>query len=236
MSYIIAFVRFGETEMDYPVECFRTDIKQFDEVMVRVSNSTLKSAIVERIAYLNWNCKGRIECKVSESSAQLAKTFGLATAQATVDHLRLSGWIPLKPVSKQYQIGVTHCTYTQTANIYFRANGVDLQIMSGRRASTPKPFSRVSFSVGEGRVVRHFLSQTTFNLYEGIARFADSFLSNERNLDRYFKSVGSRDKATQEVKNRMLRGDPEAEMSLRRALAGCEDGMGKIYLSDGVYI
>jgi hypothetical protein len=244
MSYIIAFVRFPETEMDYPVECFRADIEPREDVIVRLANSKLKRAAVERVAYLNWDCKGRIECKVSEvggngnqkTSSQVNETVGLATMEATVEHLRLFGWIPLRLISKQYRIALTHCNDTQTANIFFRKNGVDLQIITERRASMPKVYSRVSYSLAEGRLVRHFLSQTTFNLYEGISRFATCFLSNDPNLDRFFKSVGSSERATQEVKNRVLRSNPDAELSLRRALAGCEDAMGRIYLSDGVYI
>jgi len=246
MSYLIAFVRFSESELDYPVECYRTDIKPFEEVVIRLANSVLKSATVVRMAYLNWDCKGRIECKLSEAATRKLSvenrpdiaeiTVGLTTIDAVMIQLRKTGWIPLKPVSKQYRIAATHCNRTQTANIFFRKNGVDLQILPGLPHSRPGSFSKINISLSEGRVVRHFLSQTTFNLYEGISRFATSFLANEDNYDRFFKSVGSSDRARQEVKNRAHDSSPEKEMSLREALAGCEDGAGRIYLSDGIYI
>ncbi|RZN98124.1 hypothetical protein EKG40_31435 [Pseudomonas moorei] len=246
MSYIIAFVRFADSEMNYPVACYRTDIRPSDPVLVRLANLKLKPATVEKIAYLNWDCKGRIECKLSEDIASkipsgkplsnLEITFGLATMEATVEHLKHSDWIPVRPVSKQYRIGLTNCNKTQTANIFFRRNGIDLQILPERYPSRPKAFSKVSFSLSEGRTVRHFLSQSKFNLYEGVSRFANCFISNEEDYDRFFKSVGSSDRATQEVKNRILRSNPENEMSLRQALSGCEDAMGRIYLCDDIYI
>ncbi len=34
MSYIVAFVRFPGTSKEYPVSCFRTDIKPEDAVIV----------------------------------------------------------------------------------------------------------------------------------------------------------------------------------------------------------
>lgn len=241
MSYIIAFVRFNESELDYPVECYRTDIKPGEEVVIRLANSVLKPATVIRIAYLNWDCKGRIECKRSEAKSKKLSpeyrpdiaeiTLGLTTIDSMMLQLRKTGWTPLKPVSKQFRIAATHANNTDTANIFFRKNGVDLQILPGRPHAAPVNFSRINVSLSEGRVVRHFLSQTTFNLYEGINRFAASFLANEDNYDRFFKSVGSSDRAKQEVKNRV-----EDRMTLREALAGCEDGSGRIYLSDGIYI
>lgn len=225
--------------MDYPVECYRTDIEPSEPVFVRLASSTLKKATVERIAYLNWDCKGRIECKESEfTEGEILPsiTVGLATMEATVEHLKRLGWIPLKLFSKQYKIALTNCNDTQTANIFFRKNGVDLQILPSVCSPRPRAFSKISVSLGEGRTVRHFLSQTRFNLYEGIDRFANCFLSNEENYDRFFVSVGSSDRATQEVKSRLLRSNPEQEMSLRQALSGCEDALGRIYLCDGVYI
>lgn len=243
ISYLIAFVRFSESELDYPVECYRTDIKPSEEVVIRLANSTLKSATVVRMAYLNWDCKGRIECKLSEAATKKLSpehkldiaeiTVGLTTIEAMMISLRKTGWTPLKPVSKQYRIAASHCNKTQTANIFFRKNGVDLQILAGLPSSRPGNFSNINISLSEGRVVRHFLSQTTFNLYEGINRFAISFLANEGNYDRFFKPVGSSDRATQEVKNRVHDSGSE---SLRDALAGCEDGAGRIYLSDGIYL
>ncbi|MDP2228287.1 MAG: hypothetical protein Q8J78_12510 [Moraxellaceae bacterium] len=244
MSYIIAFVRFPESGMDYPVACYRTDVRPSESVLVRLSNSRLKVATVESISYLNWDCKSRIECKSSEAIEDeygilipsIPITVGLATMEAIVSHLSRLGWIPLKPYSKQYKIALTNSNKTQTANIFFRKNGVDLQILPERDASIPRSFSRISVSLSEGRTVRHFLSQTKFNLYEGIDRFAKCFLSNEEDYDRFFKSVGSSDRAANVVKNRIFCANPEEEMGLRSALSGCEDSEGRIYLCDGVYI
>lgn len=247
MSYIIAFVQMQNTEGDYPVECLRTDIQSGDAVMVRLHDQRLRHATVLRTAYLNWDCKGRIECLMSEAIRDVDGSFlpptdapkvvGLSTMDAIVAHLRQHGWSPLRPNSKAYRYGLTHSNTTQTANIFFRKNGVDLQLLPERQKVRPAPFARTVVSLAEGRCVKHFLSQTTFNLYEGIARFSQAFLANTNDYDRFFKSVGSSDRASSTVSNRIaMANNGEDAGDLRSALRGCEDGSGRIYLSDGVYL
>jgi hypothetical protein len=66
VSYIIAFVKFDDSDMNYPVECFRTDIKPQGRVLVRLANERIKQATVERVDYLNWDCTGRIAWKAEK--------------------------------------------------------------------------------------------------------------------------------------------------------------------------
>ncbi|SSL44498.1 Uncharacterised protein [Klebsiella pneumoniae] len=79
----------------------------------------------------------------------------------------------------------------ETSQILFRKNGVDLLILPERIATLPAPGSVVHIRISKGQVVRHFLSGTTFNLYEGIYRFARSFTREENNYVRFFQAVGS---------------------------------------------
>ncbi|TBV69768.1 hypothetical protein [Pseudoxanthomonas winnipegensis] len=247
MSYIIAFVELPGTDGDYPVECYRTDLRPNDEVIISLPKRGYRFAKVIKTSFLNWDCKGRVECLKSEAvrdadgslipPIDAPRILGLCSIDTTVTHLRMHGWTPVRTHSTQYRIGVTHSNDTQTAYILFRMNGVDINLFKGKEEPRPAPFSKVSSSPEGGRTVRHFLSQTTFNLFEGIARFSQSFLANTNDYDRFFQPVGSTDRATAEVRHRVQRaGGEAAEPSLRDALRGCEDGEGRIYLSDGVYL
>jgi hypothetical protein len=90
-------------------------------------------------------------------------------------------------------------------------------------------------------VVHHSLAHTTFNLFEGVLRFARSFISDGGDYDRYFKPVGSSDRRTEKLK--------EAAAARRKARVEREangpsdyyemvsDGSGAaVYGGDGMWI
>ena len=53
MSYIIAFVRYTDfTDKEYPVQCFRTDLKLNDIVLVRRTDGQLRFGTVLKLEYL----------------------------------------------------------------------------------------------------------------------------------------------------------------------------------------
>lgn len=246
MSYIIAFVEIDGGDGDYPVNCVRNDIRPGDNVIIRLPERGLRWARVVRTEFLNWNCKGRIECLASEAvlNADGVKVppkgtphvVGLTTMEATVVHLKNNGWVPVKPLNT-YRRCLVNINSTQTALIMFRKNGVDLAVSPTRMDKLPRPFSDFSHAFTGGLSVRHHLSMTKFNLYEGIARFAQSFMADEGNYDRYFKPVGSLKNDPRQVAARVRSsGGVVREESMRSVFAGCEDSEGKIYLSDGVYI
>jgi len=250
MSYIIAFTTLDGSSADYPVECFRTDLHPGDQVLVRLPSGELKQGVVTRLEYLNWNCKGRIECTISEALASEGGALspppgspiaiGLASASPVIARLKSQGWIPLKSRQNIHNQILTYSNEIDSANILFRRNGVDFQILPTRHDEPPRPYSYLKHSLTDGKVVAHFFAKTTFNLYEGVLRFASSFMSNEANYDRFFNAVGSRDKTNAELKARLGATNhsdcDEPEMSLREALASCEDYMGRIYLGDDIYI
>ena len=237
MSYIIAFVQFSTPGDIYPVESLRTDIDVGDAVLVQLPNRRLKPATVVQVRYLNWKCAGLIRGKVSEAVhgedgcwklCNAPTVVGLATNDVFVAELRRLKWVQLKH-GHIHVAALTNSNQTASANILIRRNGIDLQILPARRSTMPRHFVLAQESITEGRVVRHHFAHTTFNLYEGILRFAISFMSDEENYDRFFESVGSRDRRTREQKQ-------EAEKKRRLSLAEREpDGLSDYYnlVSDG---
>ena len=243
MSYIIAFVRFPESDSDYPANCFRTDLQKGDAVVVRLGDGRLRPAVVEMLQYLNWQCRAVVECKVSEAVETGDGTLtsppgsplhvGLATHQALARVLKVGGWVPLLHRSNVYTILFSFTNKTQTANILFRKNGVDLQILPERLPAAPVPMSSCDVSIAIGQVVRHHLAHTTFNLFEGIHRFAKAFANESGDYERFFVSVGSRDKRTSKQKNNSPRPRNEL-LEIYGAISGRSGGDG--YLGDGIWI
>jgi hypothetical protein len=246
MSYIVAFVSFADSDKEFPVQCFRTDLKPEDEVIVRKADGELRSAKVIRLQYLNWDCKGRIECKKSESGLDkkgefiLPKgaplLFGLSTPEAFIKALRAEGWIPVKSRQRMYKTVLANVNFGHVAYIFIRKNGLDIRLFCRTDNEYIKPYSLFDKSPSEGREVRHFLAHTTFNLYEGVLRFSTSFLKNEGDLDRYFAPQGSVDKRTDELKEK-ARVRNKSRNEMLAIYEACSDGNGgPAYLGDGVWI
>lgn len=249
MSYIIAFVQFSTLGNIYPVECFRTDLAVGDSVLVQLPKRRLTPAKIVQICYLSWKCAGQIKGKLSESVRgedgywllrNSPAIVGVATNEVFITELKQRGWIPLKR-SHIHMAALTNSNKTASANILVRRNGIDLQILPSRRNSTPRPFGLIQESFSEGRTVRHHFSHTTFNLYEGILRFADSFMSDEDNYDRFFQSVGRSDRRTEKQKQesenrRRLRSEREPD-AMGDYYDMVSDGSGEpVYFGDGIWV
>ena len=246
MSYIIAFVTFAESDKEFPVQCFRTDLKLSDEVIVRRADGELSNATISKLQYLNWDCKGRIECRKSESTLDsdgkiiipkgAPLVFGVSTADVFIKSLRAAGWIPAKSRQRMYKSVLANFNDSHVAYIFVRKNGLDLRLFHRTENEQIKPYSLYDRSSSEGREVRHFLAHTTFNLYEGILRFSTSFLSNEGDLERYFVPQGSTDKRTDELKER-AQSRKESRKEMLDIYDACSDGSGgPAYLGDGIWI
>lgn len=249
MSYIIAFVQFSPTGEEYPVECFRTDVSVGDKVLVQLPNKPLTPAKVMKVCYLSWKCAGQIRGKVSEAARgedgywslrDCPTVFGLATNEVFITELKRQRWVPLRP-GHVHKAALTNSNQTSSANILVRRNGIDLQLLPAKRSTLPRPFSVSQESIAEGRVVRHYFAHTTFNLYEGILRFAASFMSDEGDYERFFKSVGSSDRRTEKLKQEAesqttSRAQPEPD-GLRDYYDMVSDGSGaSVYGGDGMWI
>jgi hypothetical protein len=214
MSYIVAFVTYENSKNEFPVQCFRDDLQPMEDVIVRRGDRELKFAKIQRLEYLNWDCKGRIECTVDEISHDengeivLPKSspinLGVCTHYAFIKKIKLRGWVPIRSSRRQY-FNVFGCVNSSSiAYIFFRKNGIDIHVIPRNDSVMLKAHSLHDSSFREGMFVDHFLAHTTFNLFEGVLRFSDSFISDEGNLDRYFISQGSSDKRTKELKNKKI--------------------------------
>lgn len=205
MSYIVAFIAFPGSGKEFPVQCFRTDVTQGEEVVVRRVDGRLKLATVVRCQYLNWECNARIECKRVEAifsndgSITLPKgspiSVGLATSKNFAIALRSLGWVQLRSRRRIYQAIYFTENKSSISYVFIRKNGIDIQVISKQEGESVNPSGWYERSFTEGKLVRHTLAHTTFNLYEGVLRFANSFVNNEENLERYFVPQGVTRKA-----------------------------------------
>ena len=192
------------------MQCFRTDLSINDDVIVRRADGKLRTGKITQLKYLNWDCKGRIECTRSECSFDdkgnliLPKgsplVSGVSTAEIFIKILRTRGWIPLKSKQKTFRLVLAQKNQSQIAYIFVRRNGVDLRLYKATGNEEIKPYSFFQSSSLETALVRHSLAHTTFNLYEGILRFATDFINNESSLERYFVPQGAADKRTEKLK------------------------------------
>lgn len=212
MSYIVAFIRLPGTSKEYPVHCFRTDIKPEDAVIVELFGDRFESdrfeiGRVSAVKYLDWDCKARLVCKVGEGEitsrgVQFApgtpRSVGIVSGEMLIARLRERGWTPYHSLVT-YRMVLAFNNEFQTARILVRRHGVDFQVHPDLQA-LPPALSKASIATTEGRFVRHYLAHTTFNLYEGAIRFAEAFERNEGNYDRFFVSVGESDRRTVEQK------------------------------------
>ncbi len=209
MSYIISYVTYAESTKEFPVQCYRTNFKSGDEVIVRRADGKLRHACITRLRYLNWDCSGRIECRRTESLVDNennillpkgALVYGICTPDIFFKTLRKIGWIQVKSNQRMYKAVLANLNNAHIAYIFIRKNGLDIRMFCRSENETIIPYSLYDRSSIDGKEVRHSLAHTTFNLYEGILRFSASFLNNERDLNRYFMPQGSSDKRTNEFK------------------------------------
>jgi hypothetical protein len=198
---------------------------------------------------LNWGCAGRIMCKVSDAARSpegqwilpnRMDTVGLVTADALVLDLKKLEWVHLQ-ASQIHRFALTYTNRSATANILLRKNGIDLQILPPRQKPSLRPFGVKQESTSEGRVVRHYLAHTTFNLYEGILRFAHCFMQDKGDYDRFFCAVGSGDKRTEKLKQeseRRKRNKAERESNPLGDYYDemCDGSGGNVYLGDGMWV
>lgn len=210
MSYIIAFVSFSESNKEFPVQCFRTDLEVRDEIVVRRADGELRIATIVQLKYLNWDCTGRIECRRAESTLDADGSIilpkgsplssGISSPDSFLRALKSIGWVPVKTRQRMYRAVLANENVSSISYIFVRKNGVDVQVLPRTDRTPIKPYSLYERSLTEGKVVRHSLAHTTFNLFEGILRFSNSFLNNEADLERYFVAQGSTDKRTDELR------------------------------------
>ncbi|WP_334543831.1 hypothetical protein [Rhizobium leguminosarum] len=242
MSYIVAFVVYQNGKQAYPINCWRADVKAGDAVVVRqeTKGGELKWARVVRTEFLNWKCKNYIECLASEATfdslgiklpVPTPTVFGACRAAFVWEHLKATGW-RRHHVGRNYKGAFSWGNHSEVANIFFRTNGVDIQLIEGTNNPALTPDGGLSFSLDlSPRTVRHTLSHSEINLFEWVIEFADAFKDDSGLYDRFMKPVGSSDKRTEELRQKAQEGRSDG---LYDALGGA--GGESVYLGDGLYL
>jgi hypothetical protein len=242
MSYIVAFVRLSLRGEAYRFNCFRDDVGAEDEVLVRLGNGTYRPGTVEKIQYLDWKCDGAVVCKMTEAvkkgsgfiPGQGVSPFrGLTNNRAMIQHLRSRGWVSLGH-GANFKALCGYYNGRDTAHIWFTNRSIRLEILDCAEPVPPEG-TFAAATPRSNRQVMHRFSRTTFNLYEGIARFAATFEANTCDYDRFFKPVGSRSRQPVDVERArgLVRQERDEMADLYKAMGG--DG-GSLYLSDGLYL
>ncbi|MBJ6125387.1 hypothetical protein [Microvirga splendida] len=202
MSYIIAYVAFEGSEAQYPVCCLRTDVKVGDAVVVRMvtRGGALKWASVRSVEFLNWDCQNGIECLASEAQfgpdgiilpPNSPITKGIWRPEEVHAHLYRTGWIPRKPKGTVARIAYTHTNTSRTANIFFRKNGADIQMLPREAGRNVMPNSPISYAPSVGEFVRNDLSHNKVNGLEQIIAFSDAFRENRSDYTKYMSFFGT---------------------------------------------
>ncbi len=244
MSYIVAFVSYRDKDDEvYAVNCWRADVKPGDFVVVRqeTKGGFLKRAKVVRTEFLNWKCQNYIECLVAEATfgpfgitlpVPTPTVFGPCRPSYAWDHLKAAGWSRHLTVSRHFKGGFSYTNKTEVANIFFRSNGIDIQLMEGAVNHALREDGRLSFAfVPSARVVRHSLSHSEINLFDWIIEFADAFRANEGSYDRFLVPRGNPNKLTAELREKFRVDRSE---NLYEALGGYAGE--PVYLGDGLYL
>lgn len=188
MSYIVAFVHFPESKDLYPVSCWRSDIKEGDAVVVRMESrgDALKRADVAYLAYYNWNCANWIECLWSE--AKLTRD-GIILPNPPRRHngvnrpvdvwnvIKEYGWRLHRVRSRTYKFACSARNATSVCYLFFRKNGVDIQVID--LAAAPATDDDVlGFASTVGDVNRADCRNTDTNFYVYICELAKAFSDN----------------------------------------------------------
>lgn len=255
MSYLIAFARLYSnfdkqhlTENSYPMKCNRSDLSPGEVVFISLNNQFFLGKI-ERLEFLNWNCKGKIICKESEGEydnnlciffpPKEIVEIGLLDDKKFINELNNLGWIPLTRKTT-YKVIFEYGYDDKCAYILLRKNGIDLQIISDMKYVPSSRYSEHQHSLSYGTVVRNYFAHTTENLYERILNFALDF-SNEKDISKYLTSVGRSDKRTDNLieKDRerklLLKSERDTSWSDIYSGLGAENGESG-YLGSGMWI
>lgn len=210
MSYLIAIVNHTSGGSEYPVNCFRTDLKIGNLVVIRRLNGALKQATVRELAYLNWECSNSIVCLVAEAfeiddretiRLMVPIQVGFYSPDTLWSHLTRTGWQQGNLGSRTYSRGFFFSNALQTAEIFFRRNGIDILVSAHLNHDVRSRLPRMAFSYA-GISVRHFYSRSGVNLLEHVALFADLFKTDAGDYERFFEPLGSKDKLDPKIISR----------------------------------
>jgi hypothetical protein len=240
MSYIIAHVKFGNSPQSYPVNCFRDDIQDGDEVVVKMIDGALKYARVFGVSYLHWDCKHTVECLVSEATVMgdditLPEGDPLLHKGMTRDEdlkrsLHETGWVQRGVTNKVHRLAYMAVNTNRTALILFRKNGIDVQILSGQPHGEMSSNNVLQVTPSAGNFIRQPYRDSPYNVFERTAVFAKEF--QEESITNPEDMLENRNQP------RVRR--TQDRRSREYGLDDIYDAMGgegePVYLSDGVWL
>ncbi len=195
------------------------------------------------LEYLNWNCKNYVACLVSETSSspdgmvlppRSSAHKGICRDTDVYNYLISKRWRQHRTVSRMFRAGFSYKNQTQFSNIFFRSNGIDIQIVNDKINGAIQPDGKLGLRLflDNSEIVRHALSHSEVNLYEMVIEFAEKFQQNHRDYTKYMIPQGKSDKRTNDLRLNSSRSRYPGD-SLYEILGG--DG-GNVYLGDGLYL
>ena len=241
MSYIVAEVKLGSWSAPLPVGCFRTDIQEGDEVVVKKEDGALEIGHVFNVSYKNFNCKHTVECLVSETSLRGGSFTlpegdslfhkGMTRDEDLESKLDESGWVHCRVASKIGQSAYMWVNATRTTLISFergfkKSTGINVQIWRGRPDVEMSSNNVLQVRPPASKVIWLPYCDSHYNLLERTAGFACEFQK---------KRSRQRTRGIQRKQSKRL--EPDEGYTINDIYDAVSDGeSGKVYLSDGVYI
>lgn len=243
MSYIVAFVSYTDGGEVYATNCWRTDIQPGDAVVVRqeTQDGRLKRAVVVKVEYLNWKCRNYIECLASEAEFD---QFGITLPSPTPtvrgvcrhldvwEHLKATGWSRHHTVSRLFKGGYSKTNSSQVANLFFRTNGIDIQIIEGTQNHALHGDCLSFGFCPTASVTRHTLSHSGLNVFQHVIDFSDAFTAETGDYSKFMSpALGLSDRRTEKLRQMAQEGRDPGLAGLYEALRGTCG-----YIGDGLSI
>lgn len=171
-----------------------------DIVVVRTPgrDPDLQVARVERIEFLNWNCKNTIICKRSEYRPNGRGDFYIEretpkevieTLGELVTELHQFGWRSTRLGYNVYQHVLMKNFETHWAGIGLRRNGIDFKFYDNLSQRDPASEPQV-FPNGSDKLVRHNFYASELDLLEFCKEFAVHAHLPFEELSKFYKAVG----------------------------------------------
>lgn len=256
MNYLLAYVHFDSDNKLLAFSCSRTDIRTGDRVLAwHYSAGVHAFCVIHSLRYSNCSdVRGRIMCKESESEMNeqgrwipklgTPSSVGITNVKQLADELLARGWTNCNVKGSQAMGWSRHLGYyngQQTARIFIRCDLITFYIVDGNKLSLSPIALALHRENNAGPWVRHELTDNTFNLLEGVVRFACAFEEKLCDYDRFFIPQGRKPASPRESKSaetqlsstgeeRSVPDDWEPEFV---EPVGIED---RVYLGDGMYV
>jgi hypothetical protein len=240
MGYIIANIAYGDGQKSYPANCFRDDIAVGDQVIVRGRADDLRVAKVVALDFLNWDCSNTVLCRLSEAlfnqghitvPPSVSWVRGLTRPEDLYEQLVGRGWKRRKPRSKSYRMALSYEGSNATARLFFRMNGIDLQILRGETRSYDSQDLHCSFSPGVGHVLRNSYHKSGINILEHMNALTIAFQNDVEDLSPFWTKHGRADRTPDAL--RRGRSEESFESMLYDALGGSGED---VYVGDGQWL